>query len=52
MYVVNFSTDSVVVKKIAKDDNELWRMICVYTNLKQQDRKILFNRLKQKDGNL
>lgn len=52
MYVVNFSTASGVLEKVAKDEAELWRLICTYTNLKQKERERLFNELKKKDGNL
>lgn len=52
MYVVTFSTGNGHIEKEAKTEKELWRLICVYSGLKQKERERLFNEIKQKNGNL
>ena len=49
MYVVNFEFGGKLLKKVAQNEKQLYKLIATYTNLNQKEREILYNKLKTKN---
>lgn len=52
MYELKFEHGNGQIVKVAKTDKDVLRLLTVYTNLSQQERKILYQKIITNNGNL